>query len=150
MIGSAARRVLVLAPFPPRLDASHGGARVIAQWIRAATDLEDVFDGVVITVVDVTTQKRYAQPGCSREDSTSKVALGICSAAFPSSRPRMTMLSPSVMLVEPWRNSSISVVVQPQSRSTERTRESRPEAERIVRIMAVVQEITCAVSFLVS
>src|SRR5687768_12121219 len=42
----------------------------------------------------------------------------------------MTMLSPSLMPVAPWRNSSISVVVQPLSSSTEKSRVSRPGMER--------------------
>jgi polysaccharide biosynthesis protein PslH len=36
------RRVLVLAPFPPRLDGKHGGSRAIAQMLLHLTERHDV------------------------------------------------------------------------------------------------------------
>lgn len=35
-------RLLYLAPFPPRADAPHGGARVMAQWIGAMAERHEV------------------------------------------------------------------------------------------------------------
>ncbi|HEU4721979.1 MAG TPA: glycosyltransferase family 4 protein [Gemmatimonadaceae bacterium] len=40
--GAPRRRLLFLAPFPPRLDATHGGARVTAQLIRMLAARHDV------------------------------------------------------------------------------------------------------------
>jgi polysaccharide biosynthesis protein PslH len=42
MKGSQRRRVLFMTPFPPRLDATHGGGRVVAQTIARLAERERV------------------------------------------------------------------------------------------------------------
>ena len=42
MKGSRQRRVLFMTPFPPRLDATHGGGRVVAQTIARLAERERV------------------------------------------------------------------------------------------------------------
>lgn len=39
---TAGRRILVLAPFPPRLDGTHGGSRAIAELVRRLADRNEV------------------------------------------------------------------------------------------------------------